>query len=191
MRKIVFDLETKNLFREVGKADPALLDISIVCVYDSETGGYTSYLEEELDNLWPIIECADLLVGYNSDHFDIPILNKYYSGDLFKIKSVDIMKEIHKALGRRVRLDAVAEGTLGEKKTGHGLDAIRWWKEGNVEKVRKYCLDDVRITKEIYDYALTNGKVLIKNIGGVREVQLDTSEWENKENSALTHTLPF
>ena len=101
MRKIVFDIETSNIFDDVGKADPALLDLAIVCIYDYETGDYSSYLEAELPKLWPILEKADMLIGFNSNHFDIPLLNKYYPGDLKNIKSLDLMHEIKKTLGRR------------------------------------------------------------------------------------------
>jgi hypothetical protein len=31
------------------------------------------------------LSAPTLLVGYNSEHFDIPILNKYYPGDLTEI----------------------------------------------------------------------------------------------------------
>ena len=118
MRKVVFDIETRNVFSDVGKNDPSLLDIAIVAVYDSETDSYTTYLEEELNKLWPILERTDILIGFNSDHFDVPLLNKYYPGDLLKIKSVDILKEIQRSYGRRMKLDAIAEGTLGIKKSG-------------------------------------------------------------------------
>src|ERR1700722_9043470 len=111
MRKIVFDIETRNIFQDVGKNDPSLLDISIVGIYDSETKKYSSYSQEELKELWPIIEQADLLIGFNSEHFDIPLLNKYYPGDLTTIKSVDLMKEVKNSLGRRLKLDTLAEGT--------------------------------------------------------------------------------
>ena len=129
MRKIVFDIETSNTFQDIGKADPALLDLSVICVHDSDTDKYTSYVQEELTNLWPLLEKADMLIGYNSDHFDIPLLNKYYPGDLTQIKSLDLLKEIKNSLGRRLKLDSVAEATLGKKKIGHGLDAIVWWEK--------------------------------------------------------------
>ncbi|HRH25707.1 MAG TPA: ribonuclease H-like domain-containing protein, partial [Parcubacteria group bacterium] len=130
MRKIVFDIETRNVFSDVGKNDPTLLDISLVGVWDSETDAYTSYLQEDLSLLWPILERADMLIGFNSDHFDIPLLNKYYPGDLTKLKSLDILKEIYKTYGRRMKLDQIAEGTLGKRKSGNGLEAIEWWKKG-------------------------------------------------------------
>lgn len=191
MRKIVFDIETKNLFSDVGKNDPTLLDLSLVGVWDSETNKYTSYLEDELKDLWPIIERADVLIGYNSDHFDIPLLNKYYPGDLTKIKSLDLLKEIKNATGRRFKLDHIAEGTLGINKSGHGLQAITWWKQGEIDKIRQYCLDDVKITKKIYDYALKNSKLKYKDAGKTITINLDTTKWDNVEESSLTHTLPF
>ena len=94
MRKIIFDCETSNIFTDVGSSDARDLDISVVCIYDSETDKYSAYFQEELKDLWPILEKADLLIGFNSDHFDIPLLNKYYSGDLTKFKSLDLLKEI-------------------------------------------------------------------------------------------------
>lgn len=191
MRKIVFDIETKNTFQEIGKNEPALLDLSLIGIYESETNTYSSYLEEDLPKLWPILEKADMLIGYNSDHFDIPILNKYYSGDLTHIKSLDLLKEIRNSIGRRLKLDSVAEATLGKNKTGHGLQAITWWKNGEIEKIRKYCLDDVKITKELYDYALKNGVLKYKDYGKICDIPLDTSLWEETENSSMTYTLPF
>ena len=103
-------------------------------------------------NLWPIIEKADMLIGFNSEHFDTPLLNKYYPGDLTKIKSLDILKEIKNSLGRRIKLDTVAEATLGKKKIGHGLEAITWGKNGEIDKIIKYCLEDVKITKEVWEF---------------------------------------
>ncbi|PIP55977.1 MAG: hypothetical protein CO183_01440 [Candidatus Zambryskibacteria bacterium CG_4_9_14_3_um_filter_42_9] len=191
MHNIVFDIETKNFFHDVGKNDPVLLDLSLVAIYDSETDSYSSYLEEELVKLWPILERADQLIGFNSDHFDIPLLNKYYSGDLTKIKSLDILKEIKDSYGRRMRLDQLAEGTLGKNKSGGGSDAIDWWKAGDVEKVRSYCLDDVKLTKELYDYALANNKLIFKEGATLNEIPLDTSNWEESTKHKLTFSLPF
>ena len=191
MRKIVFDIETRNVFSDVGSADPAKLDLAVVGIHDSEIDSYTTYLQEELSQLWPILERADMLIGFYSDHFDIPLLNKYYSGDLAKIKSLDLLKEIRKQYGRGMKLDQLAEGTLGKKKSGHGLEATKWWKEGLVEKVREYCLDDVRITKELYDYAVTHGKLIFKEGSQLKEIPLDTTAWEIPVESKLTFSLPF
>lgn len=192
MRKIFFDIETQNTFQDVGSNDPADLSISLLAIYDSETGSYDSFLHTDLSRLWPILESADMLITFNGDHFDIPLLNKYYPGDLSKIKSLDLLKEMQKSAGRRMKLDQIAEGSLGIKKSGHGLDAIVWWKSGDIEKLRKYCIDDVRITKEIYEYALKNGELIFKEGPNMNKVKLDTTSWEAKtDSSSLNFTLPF
>jgi len=157
MRTIVFDIETANWMSDIGSSNPADLTIALVGIHDSETDSYQSFLEHELPQLWKILEQADMLVGYNSDHFDIPLLNKYYPGELSSIKSLDIMREVYETLGRRLKLDAIAKGTLGEKKSADGIQSLRWWKAGEIDKVRKYCLKDVEITKKIFDHALEYG----------------------------------
>lgn len=191
MRIITFDIETANWMSDVGTSDPADLTIALVCIHDSETGDYKSFLEPELPQLWKILEQTDLLVGYNSNHFDIPLLNKYYPGDLTRIRSLDLMKEVQDVVGRRLRLDAVADGTLGKKKSGDGAQSIKWWRAGEVDKVREYCLKDVEITRGIFDYALKNGNVKYRELGKVREIKLDTSKWLTGNGSALTYTLGF
>ncbi len=190
MRKIIFDIETDGIITNVGSKQ-VFPNIYVACIYDSETDKYSSYTVEQLKDLWPIFEKADLLIGYNSDSFDIPILNKYYSGDLSKIASLDLLSEIKESLGRRIKLDHVAEATLGRKKTGHGLEAMEWWKQGRYDDVIKYCIEDVRITKDIYEYALKNGilKFKDKDTGTVKDIKLDTSKWNKKSDSAMTHTL--
>jgi DEAD/DEAH box helicase domain-containing protein len=189
MRKITLDIETIGEFSAGG--DFSKQELTLVGIHDSQAGEYKSFVKEELPQLWPILERADLLIGYNTDHFDIPILNRYYPGDLTKIKSLDLLKEIKNVLGRRLKLDNIAEATLGEKKSGSGLQAQEWWKKGDIEKVRKYCLDDVRLTLELYEYAKKHGVIKYTDFDGVREVKLNTSKWEEDGGAAITHTLPF
>jgi len=191
MRYVIFDLETQNIFSEVGSTDPTALSISVGSFFDSETDHYYTLSETELSQIWPIIEQADALVGYNSNHFDIPLLNKYYPGDLTQIKSIDLLEEIRKSLGRRLRLDSVAEATIGSKKSGHGLQAVKWWREGKIDEIKKYCEQDVRVTKKIFDYALKHGHVKFKDGLRKREIPIDTSSWNLKENALMTHSILF
>ncbi len=191
MRYVVFDLETQNTFHDTGSNDPRDLDISVGCAYDSETDTYTTVVINEIEKLWPILEKADVLVGYNSNHFDIPLLNKYYPGDLTHIKSIDLLEDIRKSLGRRIRLDSVAQATVGAKKSANGLQAIRWWREGDIESIKKYCKQDVVVTKKIFEFARDNQKVFFKDGTRKREILLDTAHWIPHEDLALTHSLPF
>lgn len=191
MRYIVFDLETQNIFQDVGSNDPTDLDISVGSFYDSETDKYTTVAIDELQTVWPLLEQADALVGFNSNHFDIPLLNKYYPGDLTCIKSIDLLEEIKNSLGRRIRLDNVAEATVKAKKSANGLQAVRWWKEGKVEEIKKYCEQDVRVTKDVFYYALKNNHVKFKDGTRNKEIPLDTSLWLVKDEAVMTHSLLF
>lgn len=191
MRKVVFDIETRNIFDDVGKNDPALLDISIVGTYDYETDTYTSYAQEEFPALWALLERADVLIGFNSDHFDTPLLNKYFPGDLTTIKSIDMMTDVKKSLGRRLSLGNIAGATLGLKKSADGLQAYQWWKEGKVDEIRKYCLQDVKVTKDLYEHILVNKKIKYRDGQDIKELLIDTSEWDKGGDHALTYSLGF
>ncbi len=191
MRSITFDIETANSFPGLARTELYRLELSIVGVHDSETGEYTSYTKEELPKMWPLFERADLLIGFNSDMFDIPILNRYYAGDLTKIRSLDLLVEVQKAIGKRVRLQSLSEATLNKGKGGNGLQAVEWWQKGEIDKVRKYCIEDVRITRELYDHALKRGTLKFKELSKNREFKIDTRGWESTQEGAsgMTYTL--
>lgn len=190
MRIVTFDIETIGGFSR-GTWDINDMELTICCTHDSETDSYDSFLKEDLPRLWKLLEKTDVLVGFNSDHFDIPVLNKYYPGDLSKMHSIDLLKEVYEALGRRLKLDIIAAGTLGTKKSGSGLDAMRWWREGKIDKLREYCLKDVEITKKVFDYALKHSALKYKELGQIKEVKLNTSKWAIREARPLTQTLGF
>ena len=194
MRVITFDIESISNSNVRGHVDVNEQELIVVAVHDSETGEYTSYEKEDLPKLWPLIEKADVLVGFNSNSFDIPLLNRYYPGDLLQVPSLDLLVEVQKVLGRRIRLQSLAEATLGTGKSGDGLQAGVWWREGKKDMVHKYCIDDVRITRTLYDYAREHGKLRYKDLNEKRDIKLDASDWETPrtdEMPALTHALPL
>ncbi len=182
MRKVVFDIETKNIFQDVGSNNSVDLDISVVGLYDYETNKFESFVEEEFEKMWPYFEKAETLITFNGNSFDIPLLNKYFlksnRRDISKIYSLDIFKEVKNTSGRWLKLDKIAEGTFGINKIGNGLEAVTWWRNGEVDKVRKYCLEDVKITKDVYEYAMKNKKLMFKEGQFTKEIKLETKHWE-------------
>ena len=194
MRAITFDIESISDSVVHGHVDVREQELTVVAIHDSETGEYSSYFKEDLPKLWPILERADMLIGFNSDSFDIPLLNRYYPGDMTQIRSLDLLSEVQKVLGRRIRLQSLAEATLGKGKSGDGLKAGEWWKEGKKEEVSKYCIEDVRITRELYDYALANGVLKYKDLRDIRDIKMDTSLWNtdvDQKSAVMTHALPL
>lgn len=191
MKILTFDIETTNTFDEVGSPNPADLDLAVVCVHDNETDEMTHYFKEDLGKLWPLIEQADMLVSFNGDHFDIPLLDKYYAGDLTQIKSLDLLKEIKQVLGRRIKLDDIASATLGQSKSADGLQSIIWWRQGKIDEVVAYCKQDVVVTRKVYDFAIQNGHLLYIKDGKKEQIKLDTSTWEVVRENNLAPTLGF
>lgn len=159
---IVFDVETQKTFDEVGGRDHFdKLGISYAGVYSYTQEKYFGFFEKDLPQLEKIMLSEQpLLVGFNSIHFDIPVLQPYFpSLDLTTLPHVDILKDIEAVLGHRLKLDSVASATLYESKSGDGLDAIRWYRSGDFDSLAKYCIDDVKVTHRLYEYGKRHGKI--------------------------------
>ena len=176
-KQITLDVETKNIFQEVGN-ETKKLGISYVGLHDSETNEYFGYFEKDLGKMWPLLESADLLIGYNIKSFDYEVLAPYYRGDLKKFPTIDLLEIVKDILGFRLKLDNLAKATLNRGKIGDGLDAVRYFREGKLEKLAEYCLEDVRITREIFDYAMNNGRLNYPDLGGViKEFAVDLEKY--------------
>ncbi len=176
MRTVVLDLETQKLFDEVEGGKHALLGVSVVGIHDSETG-FRAFFENELLNLWPILEAAQLIVGFNIKKFDWPVLAAYYPGNLQHLPTLDLLEVVKESLGFRVKLDDLAKATLGQAKTGSGLDAYRYWQEGNLEALKEYCLQDVALTRDLFLYAVKYGVLKYPDLGGVKTFEVNLGNW--------------
>ena len=167
MKLVVFDVETKKAFDEVGGYYPEKLGVSLSGVYYRDTDSGEEWLrgfrEEEFPEMFRVFERADRIVGFNSIGFDMPALSPYYVGDLLALPNLDIMLEIQKQVEHRVALDAVAKETLGIQKSGHGLDAIRYYHDGDWDALTKYCLRDVEVTRDLYDHGCQHKILTFKN----------------------------
>lgn len=162
---LVIDLETKKSFAEVGgEKNIRDLGISVAGVYSYEKGAFFALEEHELLKLEEMLKITSHVIGFNINHFDIPVLEPYLkSVSLANIAVTDMFEDCMNFLGHRVGLSGLSKATLGEDKSGHGLEALEWFKAGRVEDVKKYCLDDVRLTRDLYEYGKKNGHVLFES----------------------------
>lgn len=166
MPELVFDIETQTANFTFDEAGLKTARISVVVVYDYADGQYKTFMEENIAELWPLLEKADRVIGYNIVHFDLPVLNNYYSGDLLKLPNLDLIIPVREALGFRLKLNDIAKATLKVEKSADGLQAVKWWAEGNVEDIKKYCEQDVRVTKDIYEFGRKNKQLFYSNLQG-------------------------
>lgn len=171
---IVYDIETKDTFQEIGGRDPKRLHISLIGMYSYGENRYLSFTEDEFPQFWRRLENCDLLIGFNNKGFDDLVVSAYFP-EIAKVPSFDILEVVQKRLGFRVKLDTIAQATLGTGKSGDGLEAVRLYRAGEIEKLRSYCLDDVRITKEVYDHGKLHGLIYYKDLQGKKECVVDFS----------------
>jgi DEAD/DEAH box helicase domain-containing protein len=159
---LVLDLETQKLVQEVGGWDHIdKLGVSVACAYDSKTDQFISFLENELGKLIELCE-ERLIVGYNVRGFDLPVLVPY-GLELKGLDVFDIMYDLEALTRQRfLKLEHVARGTLGTGKSADGLKAVEWWKQGEIQKIIEYCQQDVRVTRDVFNYGRQNGFVKIQ-----------------------------
>ncbi len=164
---LVVDIETKTLVDAVGGwKNFKQLEVSVACAYDSKTDQFLSYREDQLGELVSL--CKErLLVGYNLLGFDLPVLEKYGLPQASELDVFDIMVDVHNVSGWRfVKLDKIATATLNVGKSADGIMAVEWWKQGEVDKIIEYCLQDVKVTRDVFLHGLNKGFIKIEKAEG-------------------------
>ncbi|HEY5752675.1 MAG TPA: ribonuclease H-like domain-containing protein [Chthoniobacterales bacterium] len=158
---VYFDLETQRTANDAGGWDRKRdMGMSIGVTYSTRLGGYRIYQEKDVEQLIRQLVRADLVVGFNVISFDYEVLMGYTILDLpDQCRTLDMLVDVETKLGHRIKLDSLAQASLGVGKTGDGLEALRWWKEGKLYEIAEYCCFDVKVTKLVHEYGLKNRQV--------------------------------
>jgi DEAD/DEAH box helicase domain-containing protein len=165
----VFDLETQRSASEVGGWHMAhRMKISCAVVYDSGNDTYAVYHESDVPKLIEHLRQLELVVGFNSKRFDYRVLSGYSDFPFERLPSLDLLEKIHQQLGFRLSLNHLAKQTLQIEKTGSGLDALRWWQQGRLDKIIEYCRMDVKITRDLFQFARDEGYLIYQQKSGDR-----------------------
>ncbi|HHV55708.1 MAG TPA: helicase [Firmicutes bacterium] len=167
---MVFDVETQRAFDEVGgRAHIERLGLSVAVLYSTRTREFHAYREQEVEALLAALRRADLVVGFNTISFDYRVLRPYAGQDLAAVlPTLDILQEVQRELGFRLSLDHLARETLGVGKSGDGLQAIRWFREGRWDDLVAYCRQDVEVTWNLFRHGWREGVLYWRDRQGVR-----------------------
>lgn len=191
LKEVIFDVETKKFFDDIEDFDPSKLGVSILSLYEREVdennneikGKMLSFWEDDLKKTWEIFKKADRIIGFNSKRFDVLALKPYLPIELIKLPHFDILEHVKEVNGKRVSLDSISKETLGKGKIDDPKNAIHYWArhdEESLYKLKKYCEEDVVLTRDIYDFGLKNKKLIFKDYWNtIRSIEVNFSYSKN------------
>jgi len=160
--KLVLDIETSDTIDEVGgKQNLHRLHISVIGVYSYNRAGFFAFEEKEFPLFEKLLKETGVLIGFSLNYFDIPVLKGHFSHNFSRLKVIDILEEVERQRGHKIGLGQLAQANIGSGKSGSGLEAIELYREGKIEELKNYCLNDVKLTKDLYELAKKQGHLII------------------------------
>lgn len=179
---LVYDIETKHSAADVGGWNNShKMGISAAVVYSFEKDEYEVYTEKDADSFISRLEGAKCIIGFNNIGFDNKVITGYRMPDFSKAMVFDILADVRAKTGRRFSLDNMAGATIGAAKSADGLQALEWYKNGEIDKIIEYCKKDVEVTRDLFLHGAEKGFVnaLLKE-GAVVRIPVD---WQNLNHS--------
>jgi hypothetical protein len=125
-------------------------------------------------------------VGYNHLWFDLPVLQKYSNIDLLKLPNYDIMVELEKKIGYKMRLNELAKVNLGAEKTDVYEQFKNYYWDKNWFPLIDYCMHDVKLTNQLFEMVLRREPLKYLDLLQTKEVVLDQPTLQPRQSIAST-----
>jgi len=173
-KTLILDIETMmgkahlwRMYEEVSNLSMLIEPVTILCWaakwadedYTYFDSVHRNSREGMLENLWHLLDEADVVVGWNSNRFDLRHINAEFflmgMGPPSPYKKLDLQKSLAKNMKfMSNKLDYVADAQgIGRKLEHGGLDL--WFKCQSGDKkawqtMEEYNIHDVELTEEVY-----------------------------------------
>lgn len=165
MNEVYFDLETQYTFGEIGMnnyrdRDPKKLKIAVAGTLSKNN--HTFFEENQVEKLIEILNDADLIVGHNLFGFDYIVIQPYIDKGIIENlypKTFDTMLELNKITGCYTSLDDLCKRNLGISKNEDSIKIPGMWRNGEFDRVKKYLLNDLRMTEALYNHGKNKKKI--------------------------------
>jgi uncharacterized protein YprB with RNaseH-like and TPR domain len=171
LKIITFDMEiaipVEELIGGWSDARVGAAGVSCVCLHDTDTDRYHVYDEFTIEKCIDHLNSADLLVSFNGKGFDVPALEGTTGLEIFA-DHYDILDQVWQALGKRQKgwkLGEIAPRTIKLEKSSTGEHAPVLYRQQRFGELVDYCINDVHITKKLFDHILMVGSVIDPNGG--------------------------
>lgn len=187
MDHIIVDVEIQRTIEETPGGWDATDKLGVACavVYEYETDRFRVYGPDDVEALRQRLVRAERVGGYNVWKFDWPVIWGLPGRDRvvgLRATTDDLLRRIWMARGlspdvftydhRGWGLDAVAGATIGQRKSGNGAEAPRWFQAGNWARLVDYCIHDVKMERDLSDFVDRYGYV---SNGALR---VDIPQWQ-------------
>lgn len=165
MNYVFFDLESQNLFQDVGGRDNIdKLLVACAVTWSTQKSDFSVYWEKDVPQLIEELKSATKVIGFNLRGFDYQVLQPYTPETRFaSLPTLDLLLDLQKLLGFSISLDSIASATLGTKKSADGVQSVEWFRNGELDKVAQYCKMDVDITRQVFEFGRDNGHIFYKS----------------------------
>ena len=176
MNHVFFDVETQNLFQDVGgRQNIEKLRLACAVTWSRERNDFAVYWERDVPALIAELKSAAKIIGFNLREFDYQVLQPYAPETrLASLPTLDLLLDIRNILGFRLSLDTIANATLGESKTADGVQSVEWFRNGELEKVAEHCKVDVDLTRRVYEFGRDHGHIFYRSkLGSKLRVNVD------------------
>src|SRR3990170_5507727 len=165
MDAVFFDLETQNLFQDVGgRQNISRLRLACAVTWSAARNDFAVYWEQDVPVLVEELKAATRVIGFNLRDFDYQVLQPYVPDLRFaSLPTLDLLLDLRRTLGFNLSLDSLAGATLGVSKTADGVQSVAWFRSGELDKVAEYCKADVDITRRVYEFGREQGYIQYKS----------------------------
>jgi len=177
LNALVYDIEIVKAIRGRGEAliegieycggwnDHANMGISVIGVHDLLTDQYRVFCSDNMSEFFELLKCRRVWITFNGIGFDNKVLkhvpNFPSNPQDYSSEHYDILREVWLCRGLNpdkfywkthggFGLDAICQANGLGGKTGHGALAPVQWQRGEIGSVIDYCLQDVKLTSELF-----------------------------------------
>jgi hypothetical protein len=143
-----------------GWHDHANMGVSVIGAFDYVEQRYRVFCWSNFASFIELCAQRAPLVSFNGLAFDDKVIAANI-GPMPASPRYDILVEVWRAAGLEPRfggkshagfgLDAMCEANFNIRKSGDGALAPLLWQRGKIGEVIDYCLNDVRLTKRLFD----------------------------------------
>ena len=165
-----------------GWGDHAGMGISFIGAYDYQEDRYRAFFKDNFADFANLVSSRNPIVGFNNIGFDNKVLVNtsstasylyacHIDTESIILRSYDILREIWRAAGLDPNkfnlhthvgygLDDCCKANFGIRKSGNGALAPVDFQRGKYGNVADYCLNDVRMTKKLFDQIISHGYII-------------------------------